>query len=489
MMNESAKGDDASNTSSSSSNVESARHSESAHKTGCCAKLKHGYEQVQLEPVLFIQNLVSQMVYVTSQDLMVEKACRVNHDLTPTVCNDLNSYDYTDEVIHDQVSEFLMWRNIFETAIKFAVVLFMGPWSDRVGRRGPLMLCLLMLMGESGLMLVNSFCPQWPLEMMLLCSVPYALSGGTYGLLMLAFAHTADTTGRKRRTFRMGYLDTFWYFGQSIGLAVTPLVKDVAGYAGVFGSAIVLYILAAAYVFFRLRNESPNKMEITQGSQGKCCVACETEYISLSVSAVMRKRPDNARSLILVLILIMMLDSLASSGAMNVRYLFVLRAVDWTSAQYSYWSSGTSFLSVVGGFVLVPLVTLVCTLPDQLVGVAGSVSRMAASLSYATINSASEAWLLYLGSVVGCFSVLAPVAVRSCLSKLAPADIGSVFAVMAACESLVPFLSAPIYRALYNATNTLHPGYYNFFSTGVYLVMILLFGWLLKSVDLARPET
>ena len=33
---------------------------------------------IGLEPVLFVQNIVSQLVYVTSQDLMVEKTCTVS---------------------------------------------------------------------------------------------------------------------------------------------------------------------------------------------------------------------------------------------------------------------------------------------------------------------------------------------------------------------------------------------------------------------------
>ena len=54
----------------------------------------------------------------------------------------------------------------------------------------------------------------------------------------------------------MGFLDTFWYFGKTIGLAIKPVIKDNAGYTGVFTTAILLYLVGIVYVFFKLRDES-----------------------------------------------------------------------------------------------------------------------------------------------------------------------------------------------------------------------------------------
>lgn len=51
----------------------------------------------------------------------------------------------------------------------------------------------------------------------------------------------------------MGYLDTFWYFGNSIGLALQPIIQNAWGYDGIFITSIVLYLVASAYVILRLR--------------------------------------------------------------------------------------------------------------------------------------------------------------------------------------------------------------------------------------------
>ena len=73
-------------------------------------------------------------------------------------------------------------------------VLFLGSWSDRWGRRLPLLLSLCGLLGESAVYLCLFYMKSWPLETVLLSSIPYALSGGTHAMLMLCFSYLADTT-------------------------------------------------------------------------------------------------------------------------------------------------------------------------------------------------------------------------------------------------------------------------------------------------------
>ncbi|KAG7156167.1 putative proton-coupled folate transporter-like 9 [Homarus americanus] len=148
------------------------------------------------------------------------KSMWVNYGLSEVVCGNLTNYDTSQVAVQDLVSNFLMYRSIFETAIQYHhlcvfvymsvpggghgepqvlttrrwCVVVLGSWSDRWGRRVPLMFALTCLLGESTAYLVNALVPSWPLEVTLVSSVPYSLSGGTHGLLMLCFAHLADNS-------------------------------------------------------------------------------------------------------------------------------------------------------------------------------------------------------------------------------------------------------------------------------------------------------
>ncbi|KAK8748083.1 hypothetical protein OTU49_016307, partial [Cherax quadricarinatus] len=111
--------------------------------------------------------------------------------LSDEVCRKLKDYDSSQVAVQDLVSTFLMYRSIFETAIQVVWVLVLGSWSDRWGRRVPLIFSITCLLGESAVYLVCALSPRWSMETTLLGSVMYSLSGGTHGLLMLCFAHLA----------------------------------------------------------------------------------------------------------------------------------------------------------------------------------------------------------------------------------------------------------------------------------------------------------
>lgn len=70
--------------------------------------------------------------------------------------------------------------------------------------------------------------------------------------------------------------------------------------------------------------------------------------------------------------------------------------------------------------------------------------------------------------------VLSPM-VRSLVSKIVPNDeIGKVFALIVASESLIGMGGSPIFTVIYNATLSTDAGIYNFIAAGFYVFEILL---------------
>jgi len=449
---------------------------------GCCCGVGGALRGVALEPVMFLQNALSQMVFVTSQALMIEKACIVNDGFSASQCSSLHDSPEREQLVQDQVAAFLAWRSVLEAALKFTVVLFAGPLSDRWGRRWPLVGCLLLLAGESALMLANALARGWPLEMMLVCSVSYGLSGGHYALLMLCFSHVSDTSQTDSRTFRMGCLDTFWYFGRSVGSALQPAVLAGWGYGGVFGASAALYVAAALYVCARLKPAHPEPPR----TEAPLCCQCDLRD---SVKALTKPRENRGRRYLALLVVLLLLDAFAATGEGDVKYLFVTSAAGWSSAHYSYWSSASSALTVTCAFVVFPLLPAAVRLPDEVVGLAGALSRLAVNLCFLPVRAASQAWLLYLGSALGSLAILPPVALRSMMSKIARTDVGAVLGSVAALESLAPLAAGPLYLAVYRATNGGLPGAYNAVSALLHGAMAGAFGYLIYTFSRLRRNS
>lgn len=441
-----------------------------AASRGGCGRLSAWAATVSVEPVLFLHNLASQIVWVASQDLLVEKACLVNYGYAKDVCEDLTKHDEEQARVQDLVSDFLMYRSIFETSIKVIFVLYLGSWSDRTGRKVPLVISLLGLLGEAAVFLANALSPSWGVSMALLSSVPYSLSGGTHALLMLAFAHLADTSGRRERTVRMGLLDAAYYLGSPVGMALVSPLLNAGGYTAAFGTAILTYCVSAAYVLLRIR-QTGRQRELQNGPES----ACDLSHLSEAVAVTCRPRHQRATTHILLLILAMLCDSMPVWGEGNVKYLFTQRALDWNHNQYSHWGTFSSLLSVAVLVVVVPVLSGVLGVPDGWMGVIGAVSRTAGSLCYTFVTSPSLAWLMWMGAVISSAKNLAPVSIRSLLSKLAGAqDVGKVYAVMATAESILPFAAAPMYNAVYTATNETRPATYNLLSAAFYSCLFAL---------------
>ncbi|CAL4059676.1 unnamed protein product [Meganyctiphanes norvegica] len=417
--------------------------------------------KVKMEPVLFLQNFASSIIWVASQDLLLEKACKVNLDLQPERCNELSQHDADEKRVQDLVSEFLMYRSIFERSISVIFTLILGSLSDRIGRQLPLLIALTGLLGEATLFLVNSLCSSWPMETNLLSSASYACSGGYVVLLMLAFALIADESTGRERTIRFGILDACYNLGSPCGsLAVGPIL-DWGGYTAAFSTAIIIYLANMIYVLLRIKNK---KIGTEESSPEKCSAILD---LGSSIRTMLRRRSGYATQLLLLLVLAMMLDSFPVWGESNVKYLFVKRALDWTHTQYGNWSSYGSYLSVAGVVVLVPLLKGIIGLRDGALGIIGAVSRTSANLCYGFVTSTTKEWLMWTGSTLGCARHLAPVSIRAMLARLAgPNDVGKAYAVMALGENIVPFMSAPAYNAVYQSTIDTMPSTYNFLSVG-----------------------
>ncbi|KAK4294778.1 hypothetical protein Pmani_032616 [Petrolisthes manimaculis] len=295
-------------------------------------------------------------------------------------------------------------------------------------------------MGEALVQLVNALQPTWPLQYILMASVPYNISGGTQAMLMIAFAYMADRSKPHRRTVRMGLLDAAYYSGSPIGNAIAGPLLDYGGYSVAYSFVIALYVIAIVYVYIRLHTTSP-QLDQTGTSQS-CATSCDvTNQIYLTVQSVLQ--PRQHRAIIIILIAAMLCDSIP------VWVMVMIVPLAMVKAQHTH--------------------------KDGWLGVIGGVSRTLSNVCYYLVTSPHLSWLMWLGAVVASFKNLAPVAIRSLLSQLAgPQETGQIFAVMAAMETLVSLIAAPLYSSVYNVTIDARSSTFYLISLGFNSVLTLL---------------
>ena len=114
-------------------------------------KIQYIYDRITLEPMVACFLLPSMLLELSTQNLNLEKACRVNLNYNQTVCDALSirdtaHYANEEESVQRLVTHMTAWKTAIKSALPCLLILFFGSWSDRHGKRKP---CILIpLLGD-----------------------------------------------------------------------------------------------------------------------------------------------------------------------------------------------------------------------------------------------------------------------------------------------------------------------------------------------------
>lgn len=103
---------------------------------------KSFFRKITVEPTMFLYMFAFQLTSVVEQAFFVDKACRVDHNYTAEICDNLTQHVDIKKEVQITVSNFHQWNNIAGHAVPIVIALFLGSWSDRRGRKLPLLLGL-----------------------------------------------------------------------------------------------------------------------------------------------------------------------------------------------------------------------------------------------------------------------------------------------------------------------------------------------------------
>lgn len=227
-------------------------------------KLRFMRSNVTVEPVLALFVMPSVLAVMATQNLNLDKACRVNLDFPDDVCTNLrlrkreNISSYEDEV-QKLIASVQAWKSVIHTAVPTLLMLFIGAWSDKTGRRK---ICMTMpIIGEfitCVLNMVNTYffyevSVEWTVFMEVIFP---SLTGGWYTILLGTYSYLGDITSKNTRTFRLGILSLCMTVGFPMGMGFSGVLLKYIGYYGVFSLSALLQFFNFCYVSFRIKDHT-----------------------------------------------------------------------------------------------------------------------------------------------------------------------------------------------------------------------------------------
>lgn len=230
-------------------------------------RLKLIKDNTTVEPIMACYVMPSVLASLAVQNLNLEKACRVNLNISSDICDALNqrqtaNYTKYEDEVQRLIASVQVWKNIVQTAIPVMLILFVGAWSDKTGRRKA---CILIpIVGELcsciGFIVNTYFFNEWPVEVAAFTEAIFpAITGGWFTNFIGVFSYIGDITTTENRTYRVGMVNMFMSLGYPIGSALSGVLLRMIGYYGVFSISTLLYALSLIYGYYYLEDPAPKK--------------------------------------------------------------------------------------------------------------------------------------------------------------------------------------------------------------------------------------
>nr|XP_029712975.1 solute carrier family 46 member 3-like [Aedes albopictus]XP_029712976.1 solute carrier family 46 member 3-like [Aedes albopictus]XP_029712977.1 solute carrier family 46 member 3-like [Aedes albopictus]XP_029712978.1 solute carrier family 46 member 3-like [Aedes albopictus] len=450
-------------------------------------KFRYFKNNITVEPIVACYIMPSVLAGLATQNLNLEKACRVNLNYGDVVCDALtrretSNYTTEEAVVQQMVARMAGWKTVLQSSLPCMLILFWGAWSDRHGRRKP---CILIpIIGEFttavGLILCTYF--EWlPMEAAAVTEALFpALTGGWFTMFMGVFSYIADVTTTEERTLRIGIVNLCFSLGVPIGMAFSGVLLKKIGFYGIFSISATLYLIAFFYgVFFLPEVDIVSEKDRLKAKEKNMLLDFfDKEHVMETFRVAFKKGERQRRLRVIMLMIVVMVVIGPLHGEMSVIYLFTRYKFNWSEVEFSFFSSYGMLTGLIGTIFSVGVFSHLLKIDDALIGVMSCMSKILSSFVYAF---AATTWQLYLGPIVEMLNGTSFISMRSIATKLvASNELGKVNSLFGVAEALMPLVYAPMYTTVYAATIDVLPGAFFLLGGALTSPAVIIFLWMYR---------
>ncbi|XP_064082077.1 proton-coupled folate transporter-like [Macrobrachium nipponense] len=420
---------------------------------GVCTNFTRFLSSVRLEPTIVLFGIAYGIETVFGTNLIIDKVCKASY--SPDKCENLDSGRYPRE--QDSVQRLSSAYGVYIRLIEFipgiVAMLFLGSWSDRRERKGPILLPLAGNLLKGLLLTSNAYWWSLPPEYILVAYIPVGLTGSMLGLISGAYAYISAASGGKSRTSRVAVIGVIVHFASPVGQALAEALFDRGGYVAVFGAHSAASALALVYSGLRLEKWPGGRKR--GDSSASVWQAVSPKAVKDMFLVALRRRKNGVRGYILGYVVAVSLY-VVGVDAKQFDFLYCRKRFGWDHSTFTMFSIIDMPLRATGSLLVVPLLSYFFRVDDGTLAFIGGTSTL---FLYIVRGTAPLAWVMYLSSVIGLGNEMVSVSSRAAISKLVePEELGAIFAILSIGEAVIPIIAPSIFTAIYNSTIDFFPG-------------------------------
>ncbi|XP_050327095.1 proton-coupled folate transporter-like [Bactrocera neohumeralis] len=467
-------------------------------KPGSKSKVRRRILFLELPVFLIFLSIILSDSVMLNQELY--QTCVAVYHYNETDCEPLRGIiPKTDEAkiieksIQPYVAKIAMTSSILYNVWPGVLVLFVGPWSDKFGRR-PVLLATFTaaFLGQLITTILVSFSQVLSLNpwFYLLASIPSTLVGGGSAMLTIVFCYISDVTDMENKAKRMFYINMSMGLGVVMGNIGSSYLLRLTNTTIVCATSAALVFIALMYVLFFI-GESLDVEETSFAYKAKHFF--DVRLIKDLVKTCAIRRPNYGRAIIACTISILIVSNFAFTGELGVFYLFLRNKFNTTLQEFTYYNAVDITIKMVGCGIAFGLFRNFLKISFSAIAMMGLFGCILDSLIR---GLAQQFWQMYMAASFGLMAGITGPMLQSIVSlAVSPNEIGKIYSVASCLQTFSPLLSAPLYTFVYNGTLDFYPGFYNFISTGLYvecfcvMILIYIFERRVKNRETDRPPT
>ncbi|XP_011171987.1 proton-coupled folate transporter [Solenopsis invicta] len=379
-------------------------------------------------------------------DLIVFRTCTATLKLNKTECSILHNNSTSKEalrinsMVQPYASLIVMGKSFMESISPSLLSLFLGPWSDKHGRK-PVMLSGYISTSLTYFLL--SVMASWDIVpwYFLIAYIPTIFLGGVMILMLASLCYITDITDDNERAWHLACLEILFSLGLLVGLLVGPVIFEAYSYTTVLSVSTIFCILATLYVLFFVP-------ETIQSQTSGIRKIFDFTVVKDLIDVCIKRRDGFNRSLVWSCIACLAFLLVVFEGYLAIGYLFASARLGWTMEKYNTYLATDIVLGMFGTMFGIKLIRKYTGFSDAVIAIISVTSSLGSTLTRAFTW---QSWHMYLSVVLGIFSDISRPMIRAILSKAVPTqDTGKVFSVATSVEALLPFAAASLYTFLYS---------------------------------------
>jgi MFS family permease len=213
-----------------------------------------------VEPVLFLYMLSTFSQYALFQDLVYSKVCWTLY--SPGVCEDLHAEKWATEleIVQKQSSYWILMSTVSLVIPSILIAIYLGSWSDRFGRKWPVVFPPFGGILACCVYIVLSFQHEAPVGWICLASFLSGLSGGFVSCIMSCMTYVAAISSQENRTVRISRLEAMIFLGGTVGPFLSGSMLQITGHGYAFLFMLIAYAVAFFYAIFFVNEVNENSI-------------------------------------------------------------------------------------------------------------------------------------------------------------------------------------------------------------------------------------